>query len=207
MLENITPNRRHDFGWPIFDVCLMLFRVPTLQVLEITVPKFIDFGRWTIFVTRLMLFRVITLEMLENIMRNRHRDFRWKIFGVHLLLFKVIMLKYWKLLYENLLPLEGDRFLSRLMLFGILTLETRENVMRNRRQHSGVTFRNKKDASRWGFTIAISRDGIITAGGSCVAHRSPGSMLFPQEPSGRSWGMCARDWRVHGGSWWLYLEM
>ena len=102
MLENITPNRRRDFGWPIFATRLMLFRLLTLQMLEITVRKVMHFGRWTIFGTRLMLFGVLTLEMLENIMRNR-------------------------------------------------------------RQHWGVHLGEKKYASRWAFTIAIFRDGIITA--------------------------------------------
>ena len=62
-----------SFGWPIFALRLMLFRVITLKVLEITVPKFIDFGRWTIFDTRLMLFRVLKLQTLENIMPNRRQ--------------------------------------------------------------------------------------------------------------------------------------
>ena len=62
-----------DFRWPIFAVRLMLFGVTTLQVLEITVRKFIDFGRWTIFDTRLMLFRVTKLQTLENVMPNRRR--------------------------------------------------------------------------------------------------------------------------------------
>ena len=61
------------FRWPIFATRLMLFRVTTLQVLEITVRKFIDFGRWTIFDTRLMLFRVLKLQTLENIMPNRRQ--------------------------------------------------------------------------------------------------------------------------------------
>ena len=61
------------FRWPIFATRLMLFRVTTLQVLEITVRKFIDFGRWTIFDTRLMLFRVLKLESRENIMPNRRQ--------------------------------------------------------------------------------------------------------------------------------------
>ena len=71
MLENITPNRRRNFGWPIFATRLMLFRVHTLQVLEITVPKFIDFGRWTIFVTHLMLLGYSRSKVLEIIMPNR----------------------------------------------------------------------------------------------------------------------------------------
>ena len=49
----------------------MLFRVNTLQVVEITMKKMIRLWEVFIFDTRLMLFRVLTLEMLENIMRNR----------------------------------------------------------------------------------------------------------------------------------------
>ena len=54
-------------------------------------------------------------------------------------------------------------FDTRLMPFRVPKLETLENIMPNWRQHSGVNLREKKYASRWGFTIAIFRDGIITA--------------------------------------------
>ena len=101
-VENITKTERRDFRWPIFALRLMLLRVITLKVLEITVPKFIDFGRWTIFDTRLMLL-------------------------------------------------------------GVLTLETMENIMRNQRQHSGVNFREKKYASRWGPVNICNLDGHFPA--------------------------------------------
>ena len=52
-------------------------------------------------------------------------------------------------------------FDTRLMLLGVLTLETMENIMRNQRQHSGVNFREKKYASRWGPVNICNLDAII----------------------------------------------
>ena len=49
------------------------------------------------------------------------------------------------------------------MLLGYSRSKVLEITMPNRRQHSGVNFQEQKHASRWGFTIAIFRDGIMSA--------------------------------------------
>ena len=100
------------FRWPIFATRLMLFRVITLKVLEITVPKFIDFGRWTIFDTCLMLLGVLTLETLENIMPNRRQysgvNFREKKYAFRVRLVNIysldghILVDVWQKLFTPL---------------------------------------------------------------------------------------------------------